>query len=448
MFIFLPVTLAVYYIVPFRAKNPVLLLCSLIFYAWGEPVYVFLMILNIAFNYVMGLDIEMNADNPVRKRISLILCMIFNLGLLGFFKYFGFVMENIDALPGVNIPYHEVGLPIGISFYTFQVMSYIIDVYKGKISAQKNPLTLGVYVTMFPQLIAGPIVQYSDVERQLAERVISLERFGEGTRIFIIGLAKKVLLANSAGSVFKSLSDIPYSELSVLSAWILAIAFTFQIYFDFSGYSDMAVGLGKMLGFDFKPNFDYPYMSESATEFWRRWHISLGSWFRDYVYIPLGGSYVSAWKHIRNILTVWLLTGLWHGASWNFIVWGLYYGVILIFEKYFLLKHRNPVKHIYTMLVVIVGWVIFSAPDIHTAGGIIAVMFDLGEHPLFDDTGIYYLTANAVIGVIMIFASTPYISRVASKWGKTSTAALLIMLLISIAYLVNDTYNPFLYFRF
>jgi alginate O-acetyltransferase complex protein AlgI len=240
MFIFLPVTLAVYYIVPFRAKNPVLLLCSLIFYAWGEPVYVFLMILNIAFNYVMGLDIEMNADNPVRKRISLILCMIFNLGLLGFFKYFGFVMENIDALPGVNIPYHEVGLPIGISFYTFQVMSYIIDVYKGKISAQKNPLTLGVYVTMFPQLIAGPIVQYSDVERQLAERVISLERFGEGTRIFIIGLAKKVLLANSAGSVFKSLSDIPYSELSVLSAWILAIAFTFQIYFDFSGYSDMA----------------------------------------------------------------------------------------------------------------------------------------------------------------------------------------------------------------
>ena len=275
IFAFLPVTLALYYLVPFRAKNVVLLLCSLVFYAWGEPVYVVLMILNIAFNYVAGLDISMNADNLKRKRAALILCMVFDLGLLGFFKYAGFVVDNINALFGCDIPFRAVGLPVGISFYTFQVMSYIIDVYKGEIKAQKNPLTLGVYVTMFPQLIAGPIVQYSDVEKQLAQRVISRELFSSGVSRFIVGLSKKVILANSAGSLFDTLSALETGDMSVLTGWLLAASYTFQIYFDFSGYSDMAIGLGKMLGFDFKENFNYPYMSKSASEFWRRWHIYL-----------------------------------------------------------------------------------------------------------------------------------------------------------------------------
>lgn len=464
IFVFLPLTLALYYLVPFKAKNVALLLCSLVFYAWGEPVYVFLMILNIAFNYVIGLDMSLNENDPKRKRVGLIMCIVFDLALLGFFKYAGFVTDNINSLFGINIPFRSVGLPVGISFYTFQVMSYIIDVYNGKIKAQKDPLTLGVYVTMFPQLIAGPIVQYSDVERQLAQRVISRERFSEGSRIFIVGMAKKVLLANSAGSLFNTLSALDHSDMSVLTGWLLAAAYTFQIYFDFSGYSDMAIGLGKMLGFDFKENFNYPYMSKSASDFWRRWHISLSSWFRDYVYIPLGGSYVDKWKHIRNLMIVWMLTGLWHGASWTFVIWGLYYGVMLIFEKYFLLKKvdesaggvKGVLLHIYTMIVVMVGWVIFASPDMSSAWHIISVMFGFGADSLIDGTGMYYLAANAVLGIIMIIGSTSCVKNTACHFAnifdkhsyKVETAVFTLMLLISVAYLVNETYNPFLYFRF
>lgn len=464
IFVFLPLTLALYYLVPFKAKNAALLLCSLVFYAWGEPVYVFLMILNIAFNYVIGLDISLNENDPKRKRFGLIMCIVFDLALLGFFKYAGFVTDNINSIFGINIPFRSVGLPVGISFYTFQVMSYIIDVYNGKIKAQKNPLTLGVYVTMFPQLIAGPIVQYSDVERQLAQRVISCERFSEGSRIFIAGMAKKVLLANSAGSVFNTLSALDYGDMSVLTGWLLAAAYTLQIYFDFSGYSDMAIGLGKMLGFDFKENFNYPYMSKSASDFWRRWHISLSSWFRDYVYIPLGGSYVEKWKHIRNLMVVWMLTGLWHGASWNFVIWGLYYGILLIFEKYFLFKRvdenaggvKGVLLHIYTLVVVMVGWVIFSSPDMGAAGHIIAVMFGFGADSFIDGTGLYYLSANAVLGVIMLIGSTSCVKNIAGRFAlifdkhayKVEVVVFTLMLLLSVAYLVNETYNPFLYFRF
>ncbi len=465
IFAFLPLTLALYYLVPFRAKNVVLLLCSLVFYAWGEPVYVVLMILNIAFNYVAGLDISMNADNSKRKKTALILCLIFDLGLLGFFKYAGFVVDNINAVFGCDIPFRAVGLPVGISFYTFQVMSYIIDVYKGEIEAQRNPLTLGVYVTMFPQLIAGPIVQYSDVEKQLAQRVISRELFSAGVSRFIVGLSKKVLLANSAGSLFDTLSALETGDMSVLTGWLLAAAYTFQIYFDFSGYSDMAIGLGKMLGFDFKENFNYPYMSKSASDFWRRWHISLSSWFRDYVYIPLGGSYTDKWRHIRNIMVVWMLTGLWHGASWTFVIWGLYYGVLLIFEKYFLLRVvsedsggiKGVLLHIYTIVVFVVGWVIFSSPDMHAAGKVISVMFGFGASSLVDGTGMYYLQTNALLGAIMIIGSTSYIRDIAHRFMlvfkeqaayRVAAAVMTAFLLISVAYLVNETYNPFLYFRF
>lgn len=465
IFVFLPVTLALYYLVPFKAKNPVLLVCSLVFYAWGEPVYVVLMMLNIAFNWAAGLDISLNAGNTARRRAALILCLVFDLGLLGFFKYAGFLAENINAVFKADMAFRTVGLPVGISFYTFQVMSYIIDVYNGKIKAQKDPLKLGLYVTMFPQLIAGPIVQYSDIERQLSERAISRELFSDGTRRFIVGLAKKVLLANSAGSLYDTLSAYDAGDMSMLTGWLLAISYTFQIYFDFSGYSDMAIGLGKMLGFDFKENFNFPYMSKSASEFWRRWHISLGSWFRDYVYIPLGGSYTDTGRHIRNIMIVWMLTGLWHGASWNFVIWGLYYGIILVFEKYILFKAvsedagglKGLLLHVYTIVVFVTGWVIFASPDMHTAGHIISVMFGVGASSVTDGTGMYYLEANAVIFAVMLCGSTSLVRDTASRFMlifrekaayRAAAAVMTALLLVSVAYLVNETYNPFLYFRF
>ncbi|MCI8285308.1 MAG: MBOAT family protein [Firmicutes bacterium] len=461
IFVFLPLTLIIYYIAPFRYKNAALLLCSLIFYAWGEPVYVILMILNILFNYIMGLDIELNKMNRKRAKILLIFAVIINLSLLGFFKYYGFIISNINHIFSVDIPYKELGLPIGISFYTFQVLSYIIDVYKDKIKAQKNIITLGVYVTMFPQLIAGPIVQYSDIEFQLAQRRISAEKFGSGMKQFIIGLSKKVLFANNIGSVFDTLSAMNTDDMSVLTGWILCAAFTFQIYFDFSGYSDMALGLGRMLGFDFMPNFNYPYISQSASEFWRRWHISLGSWFRDYVYIPLGGNMVSTTKHIRNLMVVWMLTGFWHGASWNFVIWGLYYGIILTLEKYLILKRfedRAPaaLMHIYTMIIVMIGWVIFASSDMSQCFSILSVMFGFVSHPFADTIAMYYLTSNLILIGIMVCASTPIISRAteffSERLPKTADRVMPViyasMLIMCIAYLVNETYNPFLYFRF
>ena len=460
IFAFLPITLLLYYIAPEILKNPVLLIFSLIFYAWGEPVYVVLMIFSIIFNYVMGLDIQerLNIGKQTAKR-SLIFTIIVDLGLLGFFKYYGFVSSNLNAVLPFDLPEIDVTLPVGISFYTFQTLSYVIDVYRGETKVQKNIIAFGTYVTMFPQLIAGPIVQYKDIDEQLRNRSLSGAQIGEGAVQFIRGLTKKVIFANTIGSVFSTLSAQSIDEMSVLSAWMICIAYTFQIYFDFGGYSDMALGLGKMLGFRFLPNFDYPYISLSATEFWRRWHISLGTWFREYVYIPLGGSYVNPARHIRNMFVVWLCTGLWHGANWNFVFWGLYYGVILTVEKYFLLRYleKTPriVQHVYALLVVMIGWVFFSSADLGTACSLLGVMFGFGDHALADTTGLYYLTSNLLLIGIMILASGPILHRALDriilmfKYPKAAAVVCyLAMFVLCIAFLVNETYNPFLYFRF
>lgn len=460
LFTFLPVTLLVYYLVPGRLKNIVLLLASLVFYAWGEPVYVILMVLSILFNYVSGIDIERNLENPFKAKQSLVIAVAVNLLILGFFKYYGFLIESLNAVLPVELPYKELALPIGISFYTFQTLSYIIDVYRGKVQVQKNLISFGVYVTMFPQLIAGPIVKYSDVEMQLRDRNITMEKFGDGAIYFVRGLAKKVLIANMTGLVFTKVSTITFSEMSVLTAWIGCIAYTFQIYFDFSGYSDMAVGLGKMLGFEFMKNFDYPYLSKSITEFWRRWHISLGTWFREYVYIPLGGNRKGKERTILNLMIVWFLTGLWHGASWNFVMWGMYYGILLIIEKFMIGDRLEKVpgmfRHLYSLLFVMIGWVFFFSPTLGFAWKYLGVMFGVGAKTVVDSMGIYLLITNLALFAIAAVGSTAKVHEIFGRivYGGYKVRAVLAcaiyagMFLLSIAYLVTETYNPFLYFRF
>ncbi|MBQ0000304.1 MAG: MBOAT family protein [Clostridiales bacterium] len=463
LFIYLPVFLLLYYLAPKVLKNGILLFFSLIFYAWGEPVYVVLMILSILINYLGGLEIEDLLLHKRRKeaRAICIEVVVLNLLILGFYKYYGFLIDNINALLHIHLKHHELALPIGISFYTFQTLSYVLDVYKKKVRAQKNVISFGAYVSMFPQLIAGPIVRYSDVEKQLKERTISFNKFGEGAVWFIQGLGKKVLIANNIGKTFEAIQMLGPSKTSVLSAWIGCFAYTMQIYYDFGGYSDMAIGLGKMLGFNFEKNFNYPYIADSVTDFWRRWHISLGSWFREYVYIPLGGNRVSVGKHIRNLLVVWLLTGLWHGASWNFIAWGVYYGILLIFEKYVLLKVWDVVpgfvKHIYTMFWVMIGWMLFAASSLGSAFTYIGTMFGAGGAGFVDATAMYELRSILVLGIIAILVSVPYCYRRFSKLlflkntdkGKyVFISFYVVVLILSIAYLVNATYNPFLYFRF
>lgn len=413
-FIFiLPAVMILYYLLPVRFRNVILLLASLVFYAWGEPVYLFLMLLSILFNYFSGLDIARNLQDKRAAKRSLIFNLIINLAVLGFFKYEGFVLDTLNGILPVHISYHALPLPIGISFYTFQILSYIIDVYRGNVKVQTNLPNFALYVTMFPQLIAGPIVQYADVDEQLASREISRTKFGEGSMYFIRGLAKKVLLANTSGMIFTEVSGLAKDNIAVMTAWLGAFAYMFQIYFDFSGYSDMAIGLGKMFGFEFNMNFNYPYVSKSITEFWRRWHISLSSWFRDYVYIPLGGNRVSKIKHIRNLLIVWFLTGLWHGAAWNFVAWGLYYGVILIIEKYLLspVLDRLPdvVRHIYSIVLVVIGWVLFFSSSFGQAADYIRVMFGAGVHGFADRESMYLLTSNLILWLILIFGSTPLV---------------------------------------
>lgn len=460
LFTFLPITLLLYYIVPRCLKNIVLLLCSLVFYAWGEPVYVILMIFSIVFNYFMGRDIDFNRDDPLAKKRSVVLAIVVNLLILGFFKYYGFLIDSVNSVFHSSIPYKELALPIGISFYTFQTLSYIIDVYRGKTPVQKNIIYFGVYVSMFPQLIAGPIVKYIDVEQQLRQRKESLNLFGTGMMYFIRGLGKKVLIANNIGMLFTTISEMDLGSISVVTAWLGAFAYTFQIYFDFGGYSDMAIGLGKMFGFNFMQNFNYPYISKSITEFWRRWHISLSTWFKEYVYIPLGGNRVSSVKHIRNILVVWFLTGLWHGASWNFVVWGMYYGILLLFEKYILSKvlNRLPgfVQHIYALFFVVIGWVFFFSPDLQYAVSYIGLMFGKGASGFMGTAGAYYLLTNLLLFMIAIIGSTPIVHQVFKalifkprrKRIKSAVAVYILIFIIVVAYLVNATYNPFLYFRF
>ena len=448
--------LVLYFVVPKCLKNTVLLLSGLVFYAWGEPIYVFLMIGSILFAYVMGL---LTQRFRRQAKLFLVLSVAVNLGLLAFFKYTDFFITNFNAATGLSLPLLRISLPIGISFYTFQTMSYNIDVYRGTVSAQRNPISLGAYVSMFPQLIAGPIVRYSDINDQLNSRTHSVEDVSAGIRRFIIGLGKKVLIANTLGELtdlFRNSQD-----LSVLFFWLYAIAFCLQIYFDFSGYSDMAIGLGRIFGFRFSENFNYPFISSSITEFWRRWHISLGTWFRDYVYIPLGGNRVKLPRHFLNIFVVWFLTGFWHGASWNFILWGLYFAVLLMAEKFFLLKHLEKsrvLSHVYVMLLVVFSFVLFNADGLSGAVHDLGGMFGAGGIPAISAESIYYLRSYLLIFLFAIIGATPLPKRFTERFRSNPMGAKImniaepvfcaVLLLVVTAYLVDGSFNPFLYFRF
>lgn len=453
--LFLPLVLLVYFIVPKRVRNAVLFIFSLLFYAWGEPKYVTLMIFSTVLDYICGRLVERYRGRK-KAKIGLIISLCGNLGLLMFFKYANFLIGSLNGVFGWAIPQHELPLPIGISFYTFQTMSYTIDVYRGDTKAQRNIITFGAYVSLFPQLIAGPIVRCRDIAEQLENRVLTFDKFGEGVRRFAAGLGKKVLLANNVGALWKTVSTAQGG--TVLSAWLGIAAFAFQMYFDFSGYSDMAIGLGKMLGFDFPENFNYPYISKSATEFWRRWHISMGSWFRDYVYIPLGGNKKGSPIQLRNIAIVWLLTGLWHGASWNYVLWGAFFGAVLIAEKLFLLKalEKTPkaIQFLYTTFVLAISWVLFAFEDIGKGAAFFKTMF--GGAEFADNNALYLLLSNLPLLIICLIASVPFpkkaFGKLSEKFKSAGTAAELVcvtgVMALSAAYLISNSYNPFLYFRF
>ncbi len=457
LFLFLPLTLGLYYITPKRFRNLTLFIVDLVFYSWGEPMLVVLMMVSVIINYVSGILIAVNREKKGLAKLFFILSIILNLGLLGFFKYAGFIGETLNfVLPFLNIPVLQVALPIGISFYTFQTMSYTIDVYRNTVKMQKNFITFGTYVSLFPQLIAGPIVRYEDVAEQLMNRRETLEQFTNGVKLFIIGLSKKILIANEMGVLWDGIRDAGASS-GALGAWTGIIAYTFQIYFDFSGYSDMAIGLGRMFGFEFMKNFDYPYISKSVTEFWRRWHISLGTWFREYVYIPLGGNRRGLPRQLVNIAVVWFLTGLWHGASWNFILWGVYFGILLMIEKLFFLKllKKLPsfVGHIYAIIIFVLGWVLFYFEDMGEMWIFIQRLFgSSGFMPSADTAAlmISFLPLLIAAGI----ASTPLASFLYGKAKKGAvlyvfdTAACAAALLVCTASLVSSAYNPFLYFKF
>ena len=466
LFLYLPLTLLVYFLSPLRWRNFILLAVSLLFYGWGEPVYIVIMFLSIAIDYTHGLLVEKYRDNDRKARWFVAQSVIFNLLLLGFFKYGTFFAENLYALTGLQIPQHiqvlgltiplwGVPLPIGISFYTFQTMSYTIDVYRQDAPVQKNIITFGTFVTLFPQLIAGPIIQYKSVAEQLMHREEGLGKFVSGVERFSVGLAKKVLLANAIGSMWDAFLAMSASELTVAGAWLGLVAYAFQIYFDFSGYSDMAVGLGRMIGFEFMENFNYPYISKSIVEFWKRWHISLTNWFREYLYFPLGGNRVSRGKWIRNILIVWALTGIWHGAGWNFLLWGLYYAAWMLLERLFLGKYleRLPgwLRHVYTMLVVMVGWCLFAVENMGQLGGYLRALF--GGAALYSANTGYYLWSYLPMLVILVLASTPLARKLYGRLSENARAVaspvlILGALVLCTACLVDASYNPFLYFRF
>ncbi len=457
MFKYLPIVLAVYYIAPVKYRNLWLFVVNLVFYGWGEPVYILLMLLSIAINYAAGILVDRYRENKKRAKTVLIINTVINLGLLGFFKYYDLFAETLSLIPGLDIPSLGLTLPIGISFYTFQTMSYPIDVYRRDADVQKNFVSFGTFVALFPQLIAGPIVRYKDIADQLGFRAGSAEQFASGVRRFIVGLAKKVIIANNIGILWDIYSVKALSELTVFGSWLGILAFTLQIYFDFSGYSDMAIGLGRMLGFEFLENFNYPYISKSVTDFWRRWHISLSSWFRDYVYIPLGGNRRGPKRQIINLLIVWALTGFWHGANWTFLFWGLYYAVFLIIEKLFLLKRLEKlpsfVGHIYALLITVCGWVVFDLETLGHALSYYKSMFGFAEAGLFNSADIFYLKNYAFIFICGAIASTPLgkniYERIPEKAKAVITPILILaVLILSTAYLVDATYNPFLYFRF
>lgn len=468
IFIFLPIVLFVYYVLLKKSRvlqNIFLLIASLFFYAWGEPKFVLIMIISIGVNWAFGLIISKNRKNKRKSHILIFFDIFFNLFIIFVFKYLMFTIENVNAVFGASIKVPEIALPIGISFFTFQAISYVIDVYREKGEAQKNPLNVGLYISFFPQLIAGPIVRYETIAEQIKTRKETFEDFSNGVVRFIVGLGKKVLLSNSMAVVadFAFSQTVSnggaYGSLSTCMAWLGALAYTFQIFFDFSGYSDMAIGLGKMFGFHFLENFNYPYISKSATEFWRRWHISLGSWFRDYVYIPLGGSRVnSSARHIFNLFVVWLCTGIWHGANWTFILWGLLYFVLLVFEKYSnYLKTGNSLggrigKHVYTLFFVVMGWVLFRAENLHVAAEYYSVMFGAGS--IIDDNFLLYLREYAVYFVAAIFFSMPIVPMLEKKFSESllmkivSIIVLLGIFAVSVSFIVKGSYSPFIYFNF
>ena len=453
LYYFLPITLIGYFLMPWKLKNFWLFITSLFFYAWGEPKYVLLMLISIGLNYIWGLAIGA-AKKPAFKRLFLVLSVITCLGLLGYFKYADFAVENFNAVTGLGLALPKLALPIGISFYSFQILSYTIDVYRGNVESQKNFVDFGAYVVLFPQLIAGPIVRYVDVVRELKDRTTTMDDFRLGARRFLVGLGKKILIANQLGAfveIFRA-----SGEKSVLFYWLYAIGFSLHIYFDFSGYSDMAIGLGRIFGFKFPENFNYPYLSASVQEFWRRWHMTLGGWFRDYLYIPLGGSRVSKLKWLRNVLFVWLFTGLWHGAAWNFVIWGLMFAALLLIEKWVPALKKLPaaVRHGYVLVLVAISFVLFNATSLSQAGSDIGGMFGFAGVPLVTNETLYYLRSYLVVFALALIGATPVVKMAGNRLENTRFAPVLetvfmaLLLIFCTASLVDGSFNPFLYFRF
>ncbi len=460
LYFFLPALIIIYYIAPKKLKNLVMLIGSLTFYAWGEVRYIFIMLVLSLVDYICGRNIDKYLDNAKKRKLFMLIDVGVNLLVLFFFKYGDFFIVNINSMLGVNIPILDMPLPIGVSFNTFQSISYIIDVYRGTTTCEKSYYNYLTYTTLFPQIIAGPIVRYVTVEEDLDEREIKVDNFSQGLRRFILGLGKKVLIANNLGALWNSIYTGTITDMSVLLYWIGIVSFGFQIYFDFSGYSDMAIGIAKVFGLTFDENFNYPYIAKNITEFWRRWHITLSSWFRDYVYIPLGGNKVSRGKLIRNLLIVWTLTGFWHGASWNFMLWGFYFAIILILEKFVLLKylHKTPrvFQHIYTIVLLIISWVIFSFEDLEVMREYFSGMFGLNGVSFLNDLTLYYITSYFIMFILAGIFSTPIFKGVLYRLEHGNRKVIMFsaamiyvfIFLASTAYLVNSTYNPFLYFRF
>lgn len=456
MFAYLPITLLAYYLVPRQGRNIFLFIVNLIFYGWGEPKLVLLMVFNIFFNYIGGWLVDKYRADAKKKKLFLILTCVLDIGILAVFKYTGMITETLNMLPFLNIPELQISLPIGISFYTFQTMSYVIDVYRDDAPVSKNFINFGTYVALFPQLIAGPIVRYRDVAEQLVNRRETLEMFTRGVKLFMVGLAKKVIIANTMGTLTTNIFATS-DENGVVGTWVGMIAYTFQIYFDFSGYSDMACGLGNMMGFEFLKNFNYPYIAKSITDFWRRWHISLSTWFKEYVYIPLGGNRKGVKRQILNLLIVWGLTGLWHGAAYNFVLWGLYYGLLLILEKFVLKKFldRLPsfVQHIYTLFIIIIGWGLFYFTDVGQLGEFMVDLFNFGNG-ICGNQAFNLIMSNLPMLIIAAVASTPLATMLYTRFEHTrfmwipETLYCMGVLAVSTASLVNQSYNPFLYFRF
>lgn len=458
-FVFLPLALLAHKLMPRKGKNGVLLVLSALFYAWGEPRYVVFLLLSILFNYFSGrtMDAYRAAEQPGRAKLTLISAVVFNLLLLGFFKYSGFLLDNLNALTGLHWTLPDISLPIGISFFTFSILSYLFDVYRGKAPVEENILDFALYVSLFPKLVSGPIVPYAKLREQLHERTIRPEWFGQGCRLFLIGLAKKLLLAESLGTTFYALTAM--EQVSVVGAWLAAVCYALMLYYDFSGYSDMALGLGRMFGFTFEKNFDYPYISTSLSEFWRRWHISLGAWFRDYVYIPLGGSREGRKKTLRNLAVVWLLTGIWHGANWTFLIWGIYHGLLLMAEKFLLKKplEHTPaaVRQLLTLMAVLIGWVFFFSADLGSALRWLGQMFGIGSAGLMDTAARYYLRGSWRVLLAGILGATPLCANVGAQIYRSKptvvTASVVwfgILLALCIAGMLSGTYSTFLYAQF